>query len=347
MSETNRAWVLANHPDGMPQTSDWRMEEHDRPTPADGEVLARAIYLSVDPYMRGRISKASNYAAGVGLGEVMHGGAVAEIVESRHPDWKPGDIVETMGFGWQEMAVLDAGAKGANGLRRVDPSLGPIHAYLSYLGMPGVTAWISLDRIGDIKAGQTVLVSAASGAVGQVVGQIAKDKGARAVAIASSREKLDWCRDIGFDAGINYRERADDLVDAVKEACPDGVDLFFDNTAGPIHDAAMKNLALNARIIICGMVANAGSFDKPDMGERHLRRILVARARMEGFLIFDHMDRWPEAREALAAMANDGRLTFRTDALDGIEHMPQAFINLLTSRNFGKQVVRVSADPTA
>lgn len=347
MSDTNRAWVLANHPDGMPATSDWRMEETPRPTPGEGQVLARAIYLSVDPYMRGRISKAANYAAGVGIGDVMQGGAVAEIVESKHPDWKAGDIVETMGFGWREWAVLDPATGGANGLRRVDPALGPIHAYLSYLGMPGVTAWISMDMIGEPKAGETVLVSAASGAVGQVVGQIAKDKGARAVAIASTKEKLDWCREIGFDAGINYRERADDLTDAVKEACPDGVDIYFDNTGGPIHDAAMRNLALNARIIICGMVSKADAFDKPDIGERPMRRLLVARARMEGFLIFDHMDRWDEARRELAAMAADGRLKFRTDTLDGIEQMPQAFINLLTSRNFGKQVVRVRDDPTA
>ncbi len=347
MSDINHAWVLASHPDGMPATTDWRLKETPRPSPEDGQVLARAIYLSVDPYMRGRISKASNYAAGVSIGEVMHGGAVAEIVESRHPDWKEGDLIETMGFGWQEWAVLDPETQGTNGLRRVDPSLGPIHAYLSYLGMPGITAWIAMDTIGRTKAGETVLVSAASGAVGQVVGQIAKDKGARAVALASSAEKLAWCRDIGFDEGINYRERADDLPAAIKQACPDGIDVFFDNTAGPIHDAAMQNLALNARIIICGMVANAASFDQPDMGERHLRRILVARARMEGFLIFDHMARWDEARRALSQMAEAGHLRFRTDRLEGIEQMPQAFINLLTSKNFGKQVVQVSSDPTA
>lgn len=347
MSETNRAWVLDHYPDGMPTPDCWRMEERARPAPGDGQVLARAIYLSVDPYMRGRISKAANYAAGVQIGEVMHGGAVAEITESRHPDWKPGDLIETMGFGWRQWAVLDPATVGPNGLRRVDPTLGPIHAYLSYLGMPGVTAWIALERIGALQAGETVLVSAASGAVGQVVGQIAKDAGCRAVAVASSPEKLAWCREIGFDAGVDYRAEADRLEDAIREACPDGIDVFFDNTAGPIHDAAMKNLAQNARIVICGMVANAGSFDQPDMGERHLRRILVARARMEGFLIFDHMARWDDARRALAAMAADGRLKFKTDVLDGIDHMPQAFINLLTSRNFGKQVVRVSDDPAA
>jgi NADPH-dependent curcumin reductase CurA len=346
MSEINRAWTLANHPDGMPAPSDWVMEERPRPEPAEGQVLARAIYLSVDPYMRGRISKASNYAAGVGIGDVMHGGAVGQVMESKHPDWKSGDLFETMGFGWQEWAVLDPATQGANGLRRVDPTLGPIHAYLSYLGMPGITAWLAMEDIGKPQAGQTVLVSAASGAVGQVVGQIAKDKGCRAVAVASTEEKLAWCRDIGFDVGVNYRAHEADILPAIQEACPDGIDIFFDNTAGPIHDAAMKCLAQNARIIICGMVANAASFDKPDMGERHLRRILVARARMEGFLIFDHMARWDAARRELAAMASDGRLQFKTDQLDGIDHMPQAFVNLLTSQNFGKQVVRVSDDPT-
>jgi NADPH-dependent curcumin reductase CurA len=335
MSDINKTWVLAEHPEGMPTLDTWRMEERPIPAAEEGQVVGKARWLSVDPYMRGRISKAANYAGGVGIGEAMHGGAVAEVVESKHPDWRPGDLFETIGFGWRDYAVVSG-----DGLTRVDPSLGPEHAWLSYLGMPGLTAHLALETIGKVKEGETVLVSAASGAVGQVVGQIAKIKGARAVAVASSPEKLAWCRDLGYDAGIDYRA-TEDLTAAVAEACPGGVDVFFDNTAGPIHDAVMRNLALNARIIICGTISLAGQFDAPDMGERFLRKILVARATMQGFLIFDHVDRYDAARRDLARWAEEGRLKFKTDVLDGIETMPRAFLNLLTSKNFGKQVVRV------
>lgn len=336
MTDTNKTWVLAEHPTGMPDDNTFKLENREIPSLSDGQVLGRSRWLSVDPYMRGRISKQANYAGGVSIGEAMHGGAVAEVVESRHPDWKPGDIFETIGFGWREYAAVSG-----DNLTRVDPSIdAPEHAWLSYLGMPGLTALIALDTIGKVKEGETVLVSAAAGAVGQVVGQIAKIRGARAVAVASSDDKLAWCRDIGFDAGINYRD-VPDLGRAVAEACPDGVDVFFDNTAGPIHDAAMNNLALRARVIVCGTISLAGQFEAPDMGERFLRKILVARARMEGFLIFDHIAKYPEARRQLAQWESDGKLTFRTDILEGIEQMPTAFLNLLTSRNFGKQVVRV------
>jgi len=335
MTTNNKTWILDHHPDGMPTLDTFRMETNDIPRAAEGEVLGKALWLSVDPYMRGRISAQANYAGGVAIGEAMHGAAVAEVVESNHPDWKPGDLFETIKFGWREYAAVPG-----DGLTRVDPSLGPEHAYLSYLGMPGVTALIALDLIGDVKPGETVLVSAASGAVGQVVGQIAKIRGARAIAVASSQEKLDWCAKLGFDAGINYRTE-DDLAAAIKQACPKGVDVFFDNTAGPIHDAVMNNLAQNARIIICGTISLAGQFEQPDMGERFLRKILVARARMEGFLIFDHLDKFDAAREQLAAWEKAGKLTFKTDIRDGIDAMPQAFLNLLTSQNFGKQVVRI------
>ena len=335
MTTDNKTWILDPHPDGMPTLDTFRMETNDIPRAAEGEVLGKARWLSVDPYMRGRISAQANYAGGVAVGEAMHGAAVAEVIESHHPDWKPGDLFETIKFGWREYAAVPG-----DGLTRVDPSLGPEHAYLSYLGMPGLTALIALDLIGDVKPGETVLVSAASGAVGQVVGQIAKIRGARAVAVASSQEKLDWCATLGFDAGINYRTQ-DDLAAAIKQACPKGVDVFFDNTAGPIHDAVMNNLALNARIIICGTISLAGQFEQPDMGERFLRKILVARARMEGFLIFDHTDKFDAARQQLAQWEKAGKLTFKTDIMDGIDAMPQAFLNLLTSQNFGKQVVRV------
>lgn len=333
MTNTNRAWVLASHPEGMPVSSDFRLEDRAMPLLEDGHVLGRSRYLSVDPYMRGRISKQANYAGGVAIGGVMHGGAVAEVLESRHPDWKPGDLFESIGFGWQDFAALPGDA-----LTRVDPSLGPIHAYLSYLGMPGLTALIALDQIGKVKPGETLVCSAASGAVGQIVGQIAKIRGARAVAVASSEDKLAWCRSLGYDLGINYL-KAEDLAAEIGAACPNGIDVFFDNTAGPIHDAAMAHLAVNARIIICGTISLAGQFEARDIGERFMRKILVSRAIMQGFLIFDHADKVEAARSQLASWAADGRIKFKTDIASGLEEMPRAFLNLLTSRNFGKQLI--------
>lgn len=335
MTDTNRRWVLATYPEGMPTEADWRLEETPMREPRDGQVLIRSLYLSVDPYMRGRISPAKNYAASVELGHVMRGGGVGEVVASKHPDWKPGDIVESMGFGWQEYPVL----KGEH-LRRVDPSIAPIQSAVSYLGMPGLTAYFALLDLGRPKPGETVLVSAASGAVGQVVGQIAKIMGCRAIAIASSEAKLDWCREIGYDGGINYRE-AEDLPAAVAEMCPAGVDIYFDNTGGPIHDAAMVNLALNARIIICGLVSLSGKFEQPDIGLRHHRQLLINRARMEGFLVSDYADRFDEGIEQLAAWHREGRIKFREDVMEGIDSMPAAFLRLLTSENFGKQLVKL------
>ena len=334
MQDKNQQWRLASYPTGMPVQENWQLSHAPIPEPGDQQVLARAVYLSVDPYMRGRISAKQGYAKGVGIGDVMCGGAVAEVIASNHPDWQSGQLIETINFGWQEYAVLDT-----QGLTRVDPSIGAPHAWLSYLGMPGITAWIAFHGVGNPQPGETVLVSAASGAVGQVVGQLAKAAGCHAVAIASTEAKLEWCMDLGYDAGINYRE-SNNLAADIKQACPNGIDIFFDNTAGPIHDGAMQNLALNARIIIVGTISLAGQFEQPDMGERFLRQILVSRAKVEGFLVFDHLDRYDEARRALASSAKNGQLEFRTDFMDGIESMPEAFLKLLHSKNMGKQLVR-------
>ncbi len=336
MSIKNRYWVLASYPEGMPVENNWRLESKEISDVPNNHILARALYLSVDPYMRGRISAKQGYAKGVELGSVMCGGAVAEIIESNHPDWHPGELVETINFGWQEYAVL-----ATDGLTRVDPDIGPPHAWLSYLGMPGITAWIALNSVGKPKSGETVLVSAASGAVGQVVGQLAKSYGCRAVAVASSQTKLDWCTNLGYDAGVNYRA-SNDLNADIRQACPKGVDIYFDNTAGPIHDAAMQNLALRARVIVVGTISLAGKFDEPDTGERFLRQILVNRARIEGFLVFDHLEMYPEARRTLAHSAAHGQLVFKTDFMDGIESMPAAFLKLLHSENMGKQLVRTA-----
>ena len=334
MSKVNRKWVLASYPQGMPVVNNWRMETENVASPPKNQVLARALYLSVDPYMRGRISAKKGYAAGVQVGQLMVGGAVAEIVESRHPDWSEGDLIETMGFGWQEYAVLDT-----DNLTRVQPELGPVHAWLSYLGMPGITAWCVLHIAAAVQAGETVLISAASGAVGQVGGQLAKAAGCKAIAIASSEEKLNWCRELGFDHGLNYRT-SPDLAAEIATVCPDGINVFVDNTAGPIHDAAMANIALGARVIIVGTISLADRLERADMGLRFLREILVKRAVVKGFLVFDHLDRYSEARRSLAEHAQQGKLEFKTDFADGIEAMPEAFLRLLHSKNFGKQLVR-------
>ena len=334
----NRQWLLAAHPEGMPKPSDWRLVARPVEEPGPGQMLVHALYLSVDPYMRGRISPARNYAAGVQVGQVMTGGGVGRILRSNLPGFAQGEIVESFGFGWQEYALL-----GAEGTRRVDPQQGPLQSALSYLGLPGLTAYFALLEVGRPHAGETVVISAAAGAVGQIAGQIAKLQGARAVAIASSDAKLAWCRELGYASGINYRTAAD-LGAAVRAACPDGVDVFLDNTAGPIHDAVMANLAPHARVIVCGTVALAERFEQPDIGLRHLRQILVTRARVEGFLLFDHAARYEEARRQLAAWAKAGQLRHREDVLEGIEQMPEAFLRLLRSANFGKQLVRLE-DP--
>jgi NADPH-dependent curcumin reductase CurA len=276
----------------------------------------------------------------VGIGEVMQGGGVGEVVATNHPGWKVGDIAESMSFGWQEWSVLTPGLSGPGGVNRIDSSLAPIESSLSWLGMPGLTAYFGLLEVGRPRPGDTVVVSAASGAVGQLVGQLANLAGCRAVAIAGSDEKLQWCREIGFDAAINYR-KSSDLPDAVKQACPDGVHVFFDNTAGPIHDAVMKNLALGARVVICGRVALASQFGKPDLGERFMGQLIVTRASMHGFLVFDWWHRRDEALKRLAEWQRAGQIRFKEDVLDGIGRMPEAFLRLLTGKNFGKQLVRI------
>ena len=335
----NRGWILNSYPTGMPVKDNWTFETLEMPKPGPGEVLIKTIYLSVDPYMRGRISAAANYAAGVQIGEVMHGGGVGIVVESNDASLKVGDVVESFHFGWQEYNV-----QAADALNRVDPSLGPIHSALSYLGMPGLTAYFALLHNGGLKEGDDVIISAASGAVGQIAGQIATIKGARPVAIASSDEKLAWCRELGYADTINYRT-VDDLEAAIKKACPDGVDVFFDNTAGPIHDAVMKNLALYARIIICGTVALAAKFDEKDIGERFLRAILVSRAKMQGFLLWDYTDHFETAKNELSGWVKEGKLRHREDWMEGIDSMPDAFLRLLRSENFGKQLIKIADDP--
>ena len=336
----NCRWFLKQYPEGMPTLDNWTMDEQRVPDPGPGQILVKAKWLSVDPYMRGRMSPATNYTKGVEIGELMQGGGVGEVVASNHPKWKAGDIAESMSFGWQEWSVLTPDVSGPAGVNRIDPNLAPIESSLSWLGMPGITAYFGLLELGRPRPGDTVVVSAASGAVGQLVGQIAKLAGCRAVAIAGNDDKLKWCQELGFDVGINYK-KATDLTQAVKEASCGGVDVFFDNTAGAIHDAVMKNLRTGARVVICGRVALAGQFGKPDIGERFMGQLIVTRASIHGFLAFDWWHRREEALQRLSEWQRAGKIRFKEDVLDGIERMPEAFLRLLSGKNFGKQIIRI------
>ena len=275
----NHQWRLRAFPTGIPQVSDWELTTSPLSKPENGELLAEALYLDVAPYMRGRISPRKNYASGVGLGDVMIGGGIARVLESKSPDFAEGDlVVSDFDFGWQTHACLKVG-----NVRRVEGDAEQAPAWLDILGLNGITAYFGLFEAASMQAGDTVVVSAAAGSVGQFVGQLAKLAGARAIALTSSKAKLDWCLELGFDDGIAYRE-CNDLAGSLGALCPQGIDVFFDNTAGDLHDAVMLNLAQRARITICGTVSLADRFDQPDMGQRFLRQILVSRARIQGFL---------------------------------------------------------------
>ena len=339
MPDTNRQWRLVSYPEGMPSESDWEMSEGPIPEPGDGEMLVRAIYLDVAPYMRARISPQKNYAAGVGPGDIMLGGAIGEVVRSNNSAYKPGDfVVSDMTFGWQDYAVISPSV-----VRPIDTDLAPLPCWLDFMGINGLTAYIGLVDLGGMRPGDTVLISAAAGSVGQIAGQIAKLSGCRVIAVTSSEEKIARCRELGYDAGINYRTEPD-LAAAIARECPDGVDLFFDNTSGPIHDAVLQNLATHARIILCGTVALAETFGQPDIGPRFMRQILVARARIEGFIVFDYQHRYVEARTRLAEWHRAGKLQYQYDIADGLENTPNAFLRVLTSKNLGKQLVRVGPE---
>jgi NADPH-dependent curcumin reductase CurA len=331
----NPSWLLKSFPAGMPSVDNFALEQGAVPEAQSGELLVKTLWLSVDPYMRGRISPAKNYAAGLEVGDLMRGGGVGEVLRSADPRFRAGDIVQSDYFGWQTHTVIPASAAMI-----VDATEAPMQMSLGCLGMPGLTAYFALLRTGAPKPGETVLISAASGAVGQIAGQIARISGYDPVAIAGSDEKVEWCLKLGYRAGINHRANAD-LAGAVASACPNGVDVFIDNTAGPIHDAAMENLNTFGRVVIVGTIALADRFGQPDIGLRHLRRILILRARIEGFLLDDFESHYAAARKQLLDWYKQGLLETREDVLDGIETVPEAFVRMLKGENFGKQLVKL------
>ena len=319
MTTKNRRWLLKRYPDPaeLPGPEHFTLDEAPVPEPGDGEVLVRAIYLSLDPYMRGRINPGRNYTQGVAPGEVMTGRVVGQVAASRRPGFAEGDIVHA-NIGWQECGVTGDGE-----LRKIDPALAPISTGLGLLGMPGLTAYFCLLDVGQPRAGETVLITAASGAVGSVAGQIAKIKGCRAIAIAGSAAKIAYCTDaLGYDAAIDYNAEPD-LSAAIARAAPDGVDVFFDNVGGSVHQAVIERLNVGARIALCGVMSQYNPTEKSRAVPYNLRNILVPRARLQGFLIYDYA-----ARER-----------------EGLEAAPAAFRGLLRGENLGKQLVRVGPEP--
>ena len=333
----NRRIVLRRHPVGMPRPDDFDLVESPLPSPGDGEVLCRTIYLSLDPYMRGRISGVRSYAQPVEPGQVIVGATVGEVIESKHAGLAKGDIV--LGYdGWQSHAVAKGGA-----LRKLDPRQAPISTALGVLGMPGMTAYVGLLDIGQPKPGETVVVSAASGAVGSAVGQIARIKGARAVGIAGSQDKCDYVvRELGFDACVNYK--TGDLAAALRAACPGGVDVYFENVGGDVLRSVMTLLNQNARIPLCGLISEYNATESTP--GPNLRPLLFNRVLLKGFIVSDHLSRLGEFLKDCGGWLREGRLKHREDIVIGLEKAPEAFIGLLQGKNFGKLLVRVGEDPT-
>ncbi|MFW6174758.1 MAG: NADP-dependent oxidoreductase [Chloroflexota bacterium] len=332
----NRQVTMASRPDGFPSEDNFRIVETEAPAPQRGQVLVRTLWLSLDPYMRGRMNPGPSYAAPVEPGGVMQGEVVGRVEKSESEKFKPGDIVRAH-LGWQEFGVVEAGDA-----YRVDPSLGPVSTAVGVLGMPGLTAYFGLFRVGRPEAGDTVVVSAASGAVGAVVGQLAKIAGCRAVGIAGSDEKVGYVVDeLGFDVGINYR--AQNVGAALGDACPDGVDVYFDNVGGAVSDAVLDHLAVGARVSLCGQISQYNVPEQEPDG-RTLRKIHAKRATAQGFLVYQFAQQWEDARRRLARWVNSGRLKYREDVVDGLENAPRAFIGMLRGENFGKLLVRVSEE---
>ncbi|MGT2471045.1 NADP-dependent oxidoreductase [Paraburkholderia terrae] len=331
MSQINRQILLVSRPQGAASADNFKLVETPLAPLADGEVLVRNHYLSLDPYMRGRMSDAKSYATPQPLNEVMIGGTTGEVVESKNAAFKPGDKVVGM-FGWQEFGTSDGKA-----LRKIDDTHVPLSAYLGPVGMPGVTAWYGLNRIIAPKAGETVVVSAASGAVGSVVGQLAKQAGARAVGIAGGPDKCRYVIEtLGFDACVDYK--AGNLYQDLKAATPDGVDGCFENVGGEGLDATLARMNAHGRIALCGFIAG---YDGAPMPLKHPALLLTQRLLVQGFIVSEHMDVWPDALKELGTLVAQKKLQYRETVAQGLENAPEAFLGMLKGHNFGKQLVKL------
>jgi hypothetical protein len=329
----NKAWTVASFPTGALGESNFKLVEAPAPAPRDGEVLVKNLWLSLDPYMRGRLSQAKSYVKGVEIGDVMTGETAGEVLESKHPQFKPGDKV-TAPSGWQLYCCL----KGEQ-LNKVDASKVPLSYFLGCLGMPGRTAYFGMKDICAPKPGETVVVSAASGAVGSVVGQLARAWGARAVGIAGGKAKCDYVtRELGFDACVDYK--SGDLAANLKAACPKGIDCYFENVGGRILDTVLAQMNVKSRIAVCGLISDYNAAEP--YGVKMFRSILVNRIRVQGLIVFDWLERYPEGNRALQDLVAAGKLKTRESVLEGIESAPKGLIGLLKGENFGKQLVKLA-----
>ena len=341
-TQTNRQVLLAARPNGEPTGSDFNLIETDIPAMADGDVLCKTIYLSLDPYMRGRMNAGKSYADPVPIGGVMEGGTVSRVIDSKNSQFSEGDIVVSR-TGWQDFATVPG-----EQLRKVDPALAPISTSIGVLGMPGMTAYTGLLNIGKPQSGETVVVAAASGAVGSVVGQIAKIKGCKVVGLAGSEKKCSYVTtELGFDACINHRDK--DFAQQLSEVCDNGIDVYFENVGGPVWESVLPLLNMFSRIPVCGLISRYNATNLPDAPNRVpelMFKVLTHRLTLRGFIVRDYDDQLNEFLSDTAAWIKEGRIHYREDIVDGLENAPQALIGLLKGENFGKLIVRVSTDPT-
>ena len=332
-TDQNRQFRLAERPQGLPKQSDWELVSEAVAEPGNDEILVAVEYISLDPAMRGWMNAGKSYIKPVEIGEVMRAGTAGTVLKSNHADFAEGDKVSG-NFGVQTHAVV-----AGQDARKVDTNLAELPAYLGVLGMPGMTAYFGLLDVGGVAEGETVVVSAASGAVGALVGQIAKLKGARVVGIAGGSEKCSYVTDeLGFDAAIDYKN--ENVYKAMKEHCPKGIDVFFDNVGGEILDFALANLALKGRIVICGAISQYNATEGMYAPKNYMS-LLVNRARMEGFVVFDYADRYGEAAKALADWLSEGKIKHREDIVEGFENFPDTLLKLFEGSNFGKLVLKV------
>jgi hypothetical protein len=335
MSTVNRQIALASRPVGFPKPSDFQMSETPMLWPSRGQVLVQTIYLSVDPYMWGRMSDTQSYAPPLAIGEMMPGGAVGRVLESADQRFAVGTVVHGM-LGWQQYAVLDG-----NDLRLIEPGAAPIQTALGVLGMPGLTAYFGLLDVCHPKAGQTVLISGAAGAVGMVVGQIALIMGCHVVGVAGSDAKVAFLQqELGFDGAFNYKTTPD-YVGELGRLCPKGIDIYFDNVGGPISDAALRLINVNARVSVCGQISQY-NLEAPSTGPRWFSQLVVKRARVQGFLVSDYHQRFSEGLQRMGQWLKQGKLKHPEDVTQGLENAPSAFIGMLRGKNLGKQLVQVS-----
>ncbi|SFD69785.1 hypothetical protein SAMN05216238_103202 [Lentibacillus persicus] len=335
MVRVNNQIILAERPQGMPDSRTFDFVQKDMDDIKDGQILIKTLYVSVDPYMRGRMENVESYVEPFKLNDVIGGASIGEVIESKSDQFEIGDVV-TGDFGWQTFY-----AAGENEVRQIDPSIAPVTANLHLLGMTGLTAYFGLQDIGKPKEGETVVISGAAGAVGSTVGQIAKIKGARVVGIAGSEEKISFLKDeLNFDEGINYKTSNDIKAD-LKKACPDGVDVYFDNVGGDISDAVMTQLNKYARIPVCGAISSY-NMEEQDTGPRVQQTLIKKSALMQGFIVGNYSDRFTEGAEQLGQWLQEGRLTYQETIREGFENIPEAFLDLFRGKNIGKLLVKVS-----